>query len=56
MAARLEGQTLLTLDELLIHWISKGPLEDADSSLLKRLKKLYLTKSTDEATPKAEIE
>ncbi|GBL03309.1 DUF349 domain-containing protein [Glaciecola sp. KUL10] len=56
MAARLEGQTLLTLDELLIHWISKGPLEEADSSLLKRLKKLYLTKRTDEETPKAEIE
>ena len=56
MAAKLEGQSLFTLDEILIKWISKGPLLDEDSSLLKRLKKLFIPTDVSRVHKEAETD
>lgn len=42
MASRLEGSHVPSLNELLVDWISCGPLIKTDQALLKRLKKVIL--------------
>ncbi len=42
MAARLEGSDLPTISDILVDWISCGPLAKTDQALLKRLKKTVL--------------
>jgi hypothetical protein len=43
MAAKLEGQTLPTPNDILAHWISRGPLSEDDAVILSTLKTLYLS-------------